>query len=180
MEIQIKLYKVFDNNKEDTLSKLYNYLDQDRIYEINKNIIAIRYDYTKYPLRRVKKILEKIEAEEVLIINEIFYSILSKSIKSKYIIQNINLRDSVQDFNEIIKESIDNIDYVGEQMQDSIDNLIYELDWVSSEEYIDINDITIRIENEGILTPLSINRNGEILLNLGIINNFKDLITDHI
>ncbi len=178
MEIQIKLYKIFDNNKENTLSRLYSILGEDKIYSINKNLIAIRYDYSKCTLKKLKKILENIEIEEFTIINEIFYLILSKAIKERFIIQKINMRDSIDDFDDVIKECIDSITYDEIHMQDTIDNLIYELDWASKDEYIDINDVTIRIENDGLLTPLSINRSGEILLNLNILDKFKDLINN--
>lgn len=176
MEIQIKLYKIFDKTKEDTLSKLYTYFKNDMIKKISKNIIGIIYDYNEYSISNITKILEKIDIEEIVIINEIFYNIILNSIGKNFTIKKIQLRNCTEDISDTINDCLDEIKSNTRIKNKLVKDLIYELDWVYNEDQIDILDIEICINYDDMWFTLTINRFGELLVNTEIFEQIQDII----
>lgn len=160
--IQMKFYRIFDKNRKNTLTKLYDNFEQKNVEIINNNIICIYYDYNKINLKTIERKLKNIDIDEFLITNEVFYNIIKIAIQEEYIIQSIKLTEVFEASQEFINFCLDRINYKHES--NVVDRLIYELKWASSEEDVSIKEIALRINNNKFSTYVQINNNGVILL----------------
>lgn len=178
MKVQIKLYKVFENNKYNTLSKLYEYFNKEEIEEIDSNIVGIYYDYKKSNLRDIDKLLLNLDIDSEIITNEIFYNIIKQAIYENIMIDMIKLNCELDGSEEYIKEKLDDINFrYKDKSKDIIEDIIEELEWAYNEENVAISEIDLRIKDEMGLLLLKICRDGIVICDSkSIVKYAKEII----
>lgn len=158
-----KIYKLFNDNKYKNLRILDSLLEKEDYY-VGKHLLFVKYDYD----RKSKKIIDTLDElfANNIFSNNFFYNIIKNTLNKDYIIQRVNLiedGDLQEDINFIVTSLIRNLK--------EIDELIYELEWIESEESNYIDSIELRISKKNILYYLKVNKNGFIELDKEIFSN---------
>lgn len=180
--LQLKLFKIFNKQKKETLDKLHELFGDKNIFIFSDNIVGISYDYEE---RGYKYVLEKVmelDIQQFIITSNIFMNLISFYVTKKIHIKNIMFVDSIEqeerDFVNSYIEKINSEENV-EQRQSLKETLFDELKWITSDECIDIKAIesVVWIANPPVFVSIELVHNGVLLVgNSVILNDLKEII----
>lgn len=164
MNRQYKLYILDKSCYTDTLNKLYNKYGNDSIIEINKNMIAIEYNYKTTSYRKLIESMNEYRSTQSIITTSKFIKLMKSCIESNILIDEIILSDMLKDESISINNYIKKINYKIDK-EKYIKKLLDEINWLSYEEGIDIQSISYKVKSDK--SPIYINFN---VFNNGVIS----------
>lgn len=178
---QYKLYRIFDQDREETLSELYKIFGDEKVLLLNTLLVAINYDGINLTYKELINKARKLNTSQFIITSNYFIDIIDRAIKNKNIISEIRFLDSIiSEDMEIIKDYLAELNYgSNDNIKEIILKKLYsELNWICKEESIDVQQVNIRykIENSSILSSIVINNNGVI----NISDNLGEFILEEI
>lgn len=167
---QYKLYRLFYQDREETLSELYDIFGDEKVILLNTLLVAINYDGINLTYKELIKKARKLNTSQFIITSNYFIDIIDRAIKDKNIISEIRFVDSViSEDMDIIKDYLDEINYGDDEnkKQKVLKKLYSELNWIWKEESIDVQQIIIRYKksDSNISNKITINNNGVISVN---------------
>lgn len=168
--LQLKLFRVY--NSESTMEKLVEKFPT--IIQFSDNIIGIPYDYGKNGYRKVLETVKDMPVKQYIMTPEKFFKVLNYSIESGYFINSLNFLESVPEENqEIISHyrQLVNAEKDLFKKQAIVSKFFVELEWIITDESIDIKDLSIRIKSETspIQVEVSLYNNGVLLIDDEIV-----------
>ncbi|GGA69509.1 hypothetical protein [Ornithinibacillus halotolerans] len=163
--MQLKLFRVF--NRESTLPKIDSYFSD--YLTVSDYTVGIPYDYGKNNYKKLLEVMKNMEVKQFIITPEKFFKLLNSSINEGYFLSDIQFLESVPaEHQELITHYKNNINSILNpfEKQSMATKLFSELDWLITDESIDIKKINIRINSDA--TPIQVDveiyNNGVILL----------------
>lgn len=162
--LQFKLFKVY--NGEPTLDKLDG--EFSNMIRFNNNVIGIPYDYGRNGYRKVLEAVKDLPIKQYIMTPEKFFKVLNYSIELGYHVNSLNFLESVPpEHQEIItyfKQKI-NAETDISKKQSIANKFFGELDWLITDESIDIKDLSLRIKSDSspIHVEVDIYNNGVLL-----------------
>ncbi|MDQ0150029.1 hypothetical protein ACFO6R_08430 [Eubacterium multiforme] len=146
MDKQFKIYILDSSNFEQTLNYLYKKFGKDKIVLLSGNKIAIQYDYNLYDYKYLLEEMNKFPATQYIITANKFLNLLKSCMKKNLIIDEIRLIDIFKDDNEMLLKLISQINY--NSSNNLKENLLDELNWLKSNEGIDIKYMSFRMQSD--------------------------------
>lgn len=179
--IQYKLYRIYDEDRDETLSALNDLFTEEGIFILNSTLIAIEYSDKDLTYRELVNKVRNLNLSQFIITSNYFIDIINYSIKNDYRINEIKFMDSiVTEDMKIINSYLDIINYEKNKLskKEAITKLYSELNWISREESIDIQQVTIRYKKEKskIYNSIIINNNGVITIKDTTNNMLKNIV----
>lgn len=175
MKKQLKLFQLYSNSYQTTLSKLNEYFP-DRMVIFPNNVVGIQYDFRE---NRMYQIIDKVYELNLDISDFIFNSVRMYQILKKAVCNNISIKimldtsDSDEDYTQTIKAYLAKIEYGDTTM---ITNLISELKWLRDEERIEIESIDLHINDSNVFGRITLFYNGTVLFDESVLGIMKSLI----
>ena len=167
--LQYKLYRIFEQDKDNTLSKLYSIFGENKVIKLNENLIAIEYSENNLTQKEVINKVRPLNASQFIITCNYFIKIIDYCINRNYLINEIRFMDSIiLEDEDIIKRYLSEINYTNREQDKkiAIKRLYSELNWISKEESIDIQQVVImyKTKNKDIFKSIIINNNGIVVV----------------
>lgn len=183
--VQFMIFKIFNDNKHHTLSRLYNLFDDKLEVNNEKNIVFLPFNYSNKSKILIKKAVKELDLEKYIFTNDIFYNILRNLNEDTLILQNILLSEELDECSEYLRECINKLNNPNlkskENFELTIDEIINELEWASAEEDIDVKYIELRIKSKIQNFYFKIDKYGEIDMDyIDMKLNVLDLINKSI
>ncbi|WP_318506513.1 hypothetical protein [Bacillus sp. T3] len=177
--LQYKIFLVFEMEKT---MKLLEDIFGEEILIFENNIVAIPYDYGKRGYRYVLEKVKDLDVKQFIVTPFNFLKFLELSISNNYHINDISFIESLpheeQEFINEYKQKLNKtINYLDKSL--IMDNLFKELEWLSSDESVDIKSISVRCKNQDsqLLFEIELYNNGVLLVgDISIIEKAKELI----
>lgn len=176
--LQFKLFKVYGGKS--TLDKLDGKLSE--IIDLGNNVIGIPYDYGINGYRKVLQAVKDLPIKQYIMTPEKFFKVLNYSIELGYHINSLNFLESVpQEHQEIIshyKQKINGETDISKK-QLIANKLFAELDWIITDESIDIKYLSLRIKSDSSLIQVEVDiyNNGVLIFdNVSIKSQVINLI----
>lgn len=179
MGSQYKLFKIFEY--EQTRKELIDLFNVNKVWDINDKLIGISYDYGVNQYKDVLNKVYNLNVSQKIITSRTFVKIIKNCVDHGYILRNIEFIESIpEDVADYIRDNIEklnankNIDSKN-IFEKSITN---ELNWLRSNDGIDIKSIAFRIKDDSNLkVGVTIYNNGVISLdNDSVLNDVTELI----
>lgn len=170
--LQLKLFKFY--NGELTLSTLNEKFSN--IIQFSSNVIGIPYDYGKNGYRKVLETVKDMPVKQYIITPEKFFKLLNYSIDNGYFINSLNFLESVpSEHQEIISYYRQQVNAENNiiKKQTIANKFFTELDWLITDESIDIKNLSLRIKADSspIQVEVDIYNNGVLLIDNEIIKD---------
>lgn len=162
--LQFKLFRVY--NGESTLTKLGKEFPD--IIHFNDNVIGIPYDYGLNGYRKVLESVKSLPLKQYIVTPESFFKLLNYSIEVGYYINSLSFLESVppenQEMISYYKREI-NAEKDLFKKQSIVNKFFNELNWIVSDESIDIKELSIRVKSQSspIYVEVDIFNNGVLL-----------------
>lgn len=161
--IQLKMFKIFNDNKQQTLDRLYNLISNDLIYEDKYNVVFLPYQYSRKSKLLINKVVKELDLSKYTLTNEIFYRVFQLLEKNNILIQNISLTEDLDECSQYLRSNLNKLN--SPNLKDSqliINDIINELEWAMNEEDVNIKSIELRLKNQGQNLYFKVGKYGEI------------------
>ncbi|MEK5036909.1 hypothetical protein [Sporosarcina sp. FSL K6-3457] len=178
--MQFKLFELLDN--ESTYNDLISLFGKQAVYKFSNSIIGITYDYGANNYVEILKKVKNFNLRQVIITSSSFLRAINYGVDKDIQINEIKfiypiLPESViqvQDYIEMINAT------EGEEKKYNKNKLFKEIDWITSDECIDIKCISFDLKNEEQLYyKTELYNNGVLLVNdKTIIKNVAEFINN--
>lgn len=170
MNKQYKLYVLDKSSYSETMSKLYERYKSDSIIEVDKNRIAIEYDYSNISYRQLIESMNEYRTTQYILTTSKFIKLMKSCIQSNILINEIVLSEMLKDESIRINKYIRKINTKVDKDK-YIKYLFDEIEWLSYEEGIDIQSMSYKIKSSKapIYINFSVLNNGVILIDNEII-----------
>lgn len=176
---QYKLFKIFEYDKtREELIKLFN---ADNIWEINNNLIGISYDYNVNQYRDILNKVYNLNVSQKIITSRTFVKIIKKCVEKEYFLRKIDFIESIpEDVADYIRSNIEKINSNKNIESKNVfeESIANELNWLRSNDGIDIKSISFRVkDDDNLKVGVSIYNNGVISVdNNSVLDNITELI----
>lgn len=176
--LQLKLFKVYGG--EEKLGEVISAFSN--LIKVSDNIVGIPYDYGRNGYRKILEDIRGLNVKQYILTPEKFFKLINLCVSKDYYISSLNFLDSVP------KEHQEALDFYRNQINkastlvdknDRASKFLSELEWIVSEDSIDIKELTIRIKSEETKLQVDVTfyNNGVILIdNMTITNQVIELL----
>lgn len=173
MMLQIKLFRVFDNTKDQTIKDLQEAFGEENIININNNIVGVSYNYSDRGYRYILSKIKNIDVKQFIITSNLFFDLIDYCVNNQLFIKRINFADSIEEeHSEFIREYLSKVNSRTNNIYENKKFLLDELNWITSDESIDIKTTSFTIEksNNSIrFFEVELFHNGVIYINNQIV-----------
>jgi hypothetical protein len=178
--MQMKLFELFD--AEGTFNKVVDTFGKESVIEFSNNIIGITYDYGANSYINVLKKVKDFNLRQVINTSSRFVKVMDYCISNNLYINEINFiypipKESVQYLDDYLEKI--NATF-GEEKQANKIRLFKEIDWIISDECIDLQSLSFQfVDDDGLYRNVQLYSNGLLLLDdKSVIKNVAELIGD--
>ncbi|WP_394532806.1 hypothetical protein C1N83_27970 (plasmid) [Priestia aryabhattai] len=174
--MQVKLFELFDT--KEAFDKLLLIFEEETIIKFSNKIIGITYNYTDNSYIDVLKKVKDLNLRQVINTSTIFINIINYCVSNSLFINGINFVYPVQEdsigYLEDYLQKINSAE--GLEKQGNKLKLFKEIDWIISDECIDLRSISFEFEKE-MYTKVEFFNNGVILIgNSSVIEEVRNLV----
>lgn len=164
MEIQVKLFQLYQEDFDLSISRLLNVFSKEDIVVFKDDIIGIKYDYR---LNKLEKVIDKVNnlnlnISEVILTSNRMDKLISLVNNENIILRRIEVSDHCcEDAYQIINKYISEIQYGN---LDKINNLLFELTWLNDEEEVFIEKVELILVQNNVQESFTLYEDGVILI----------------
>jgi len=164
--IQVKLFELFE--VKNTYQELIEIFSKDRVIKFTNNIIGITYDYSSNNYISILQKVKDLNLRQFIVNSNPFFNMIDFCVKMDFFINNVKFiypisEESVQ----FVDDHLERInDTKGKEKVINRNKLFNELDWITSDECIDIKSISIQVSNGviPIFNEVELYNNGVLLI----------------
>lgn len=163
--MQMKLFETFEDTNI-TIEELKQEFDEKNIYEFHSKILGITYDYHGSSYVQLLKKVRNFNIRQVIVTSTNFLKLIDYCVENNVKLNQINFIFPVtKESEEIVNshlEKINSLSHLDKKMYK--DFLFKEIDWIVSDECIDIKYISFDIkDNKGLYSTVQLYNNGVLI-----------------
>ncbi|PGT73599.1 hypothetical protein [Priestia megaterium] len=176
--MQMKLFELFDT--EETLNKLLSIFGEKSVIKFSNEIIGITYDYGANSYIDVLKKVKELNLRQIINTSTMFINTIDYCVNNELFINKINFIYPIQpESTQYLDDYLEKINATtGTEKQENKLKLFKEIDWIISDECIDLQSISFQLVDEkSLYTDVQFFNNGVLLIDEeSVISEVAELI----
>jgi len=164
--VQYKLCTKYNDSPADLLEHLNQVFGEKYVTKINNTCLAIEYNYNDMDYKVLLSHIVELQIGQRIVTSDIMFFLLKKFLENYIVLKEIKFIDTVNaDDNKLIEKYIRNL-YITketEEYENAKNLFLQELEWIVSDESIDIISITLNINKGKKNHEVQIFNNGVVL-----------------
>ncbi|MBE7114030.1 hypothetical protein FT641_15895 [Bacillus paranthracis] len=166
--IQLKLFELFNPN-DGTAENLLGIFGKEDVIKFSDKYIGIAYDYDKSTYVDILRKTKELNLRQVIVTSRTFFELVNYSIKHDFTLNEIKFVYPIADESvEFVNRYLQEINaLVGEEKNNYKQQLFEELDWIVSDECIDIKVLSLhaKFPESPLYIKIELYNNGVLLIN---------------